>query len=755
MTLAFHKPHSPAWAGRCTPPHGHRRGTLIAALAGALLLMGMAQAAETRVAPADVRSALGALAQVDVIQAADDGVPSFLRGDLGRAPALDANDLPQVQRSMARVLAPALATLRLKPADLRLRKVNTAPNGTRHLRYHQTHQGLDVIGGDLVVHIDSKGKVFALNGTARGDIADVSSRRDIGDSAVHPTAMADKRFAGMETTPPRKVIFMSPEGQASLAYETVVTGLRGMNPVRDKVYVSAETGAILGVHPQIHFAKNRRTFSANGGLTLPGILKRAEGAAATTDADVNAAYDGVGATYDAFKAFWNRDSYDNAGAPLVSTVHYDRNLCNAYWDGSSLVYGDGDTSANCQPLARAPDVVAHEFTHALTASESRLVYAGESGGLNEAFSDIFAAFTEAWVDGGRNGTLRVSANTWTVGEKVIAPALRFMNDPAADGLSLDFRNGSADSWDVHHSSGIANLAFYLMSQGGLHPRNKSRVVVAAIGMDKAIRVFYEMNVNLLTSNARFPDAANASVQAAVYLGYTLAEQAAVADAWRAVGVPVNGPTNNPGGAPQVILSNDMPVTVPGGSANQQTFYKIVVPAGQQQLTVQLAGGTGDADLYTRPVVAPTLSQYGCRSETSGNTETCTILNPPAGDHHIMVLGYATYNGVKLTASYAPTPPDNSLVNGSAVTIAGAAGSTQFFKISVPAGKTVTITMSGGTGDADLHVRFGAQPTTATYDCRPYQAGTESCVLTRGTSGDYHVMVRGYRAFSGVRLKASY
>src|SRR5262249_3591981 len=144
-------------------------------------------------------------------------------------------------------------------------------------------------------------------------------------------------------------------------------------------------------------------------------------------------------TYEGYRAFFERDSWDNAGAPLISTVHYDFNYCNAFWDGTQMVYGDGDPLFGCEPLARAQDVTAHELTHAVTQSESALVYEGESGGMNEAMSDIFGEFIEAWVDGGKNGTtLAVSDHTWLVGELAIAPALRFMCDPAADGSSADF-----------------------------------------------------------------------------------------------------------------------------------------------------------------------------------------------------------------------------------------------------------------------------------------------------------------------------
>lgn len=737
-------------------PSAPALGRLTAALVATLALTAAALAATPANAPPDVVRALSALSNVDVVDAAPDGVPTFMRGDLGLAPRLDPGDLAATQLAMQPVLAPALAALRLQPADLRLRKMSVDTHGNQHLRYGQTHQGLDVIGGDLIAHVDGKGKLFAVNGTARGDIPSGLAQRDIGDSLVHPIVVADARFGGMSTTAPRKVYFMTPDGTVHLAYETVVTGTRGENPVRDKVYVDAVTGVILGVHPQIHYAENRRVYSANNGTALPGTLKRSEGGAATTDTDVNAAYDGSGATYEAYKAFWNRDSYNNAGATLISSVHYSLNYCNAFWNGAQMVYGDGNSSQGCLPLARAQDVTAHELTHAVTENESGLIYSGESGGLNEAMSDIFGAFTEAYVDGGKTGTLAVSSNTWKIGEVVLPPALRYMNDPAADGASLDYYTSSAGNVDVHYSSGIANLAFYLLSQGGVHPRGKSTINVAGLGMDKAIRIFYEANANLLTSNAKFLAAGNATVQAAVNLGYSQAEQISVAQAWQAVGVPVPTPGGG-GGSTDTALANGVPVTGLSDVKGGQKFFKLDVPAGQASLVFKISGGTGDADLYTKRGVRPSLSSYDCRPYTSGNIETCTVNAPAAGTYYVMLNAYAAYGGVTLTGTYAAAA-DNTpvLSNGVPVAISGALGSQQFWKVTVPAGRALTIRISGGTGDADLYTRFGSKPSTTTYDCRPYlSSSNETCTVGSTSAGDYYIMVRGYTAYSGASLVATY
>jgi vibriolysin len=651
-------------------------------------------------------------------------------------------------------LRSALAVRRLTPDDLELRKTTQDGGGRRHHRYRQKFNGLDVIGGDLVVHADAQGSIYAINGAARGNLATNLGQHDIGRSAALTFVQADARFAGMSMSTPRAVYLITPEGATFKTYEIVAEGERAATPVRDKVYVDVDSGTVVGVHPQIHSGLNRSAYSANNGTSLPGSLRRSEGQAATSDADVNAAYDNTGDTYNAYWNFWNRDSYDNAGAMLKSTVHYSSNYCNAFWNGSQMVYGDGAAAQGCFPLARSVDVTAHELTHAVTENESGLIYSGESGGLNEAMSDIFGAFTQAWADGGRTGTLAVTADTWTIGEDVLPPALRWMNDPAMDGASQDFWTTGTGNVDVHYSSGIANLAFYLLSQGGVHPRGKSTVVVTGIGMEKAIRVFYALNVNYLTPSSNFLAAANASMTAATELGYDEAVRNSVADAWRAVGVLPDSAPPNTG---DTVLTNNVPVTALSGALNSEHYFKIDVPAGRQ-LSFRLSGGSGDADMYVRFGARPTTSTYDCRPYLNGNNETCTFNSTSAGTYYVMLRGYVAYSGTSLLASHsAPSAGDPVLENGIPVPgIAGAAGSAKYWKITPGAGKALRVSISGGTGDADLYVRLGSRPTTSSYLCRPYLNGNnETCSIPNTAAGDYYIMLRAFTTYSGVTLRGSF
>jgi vibriolysin len=718
--------------------------------------------------PSDVALALAKLPDAHVLSYTYDGLPTYIVGEMAKVGSMQVDDAQAAQAALAPALPPILAPFRLKTSDLVLRKINVDEEGGRHFRYNQKFNGLDVIGGDLVVHVDVKGAIHAVNGSARGLVASLGAS-GTSESAARATIAADARFAGLSTASARLVYLVTDDGTMHKAYEAIVQGAKGSLPVRDKVYVDVDSNKIVADYPQIHTAEARKVYTASNGTSIPGTLKRSEGQAATTDVDVNSAYDGTGAAYEAYKNFWSRDSYDNAGAALISSVHYDNNYCNAYWDGNQMVYGDGDASQGCKPLARSVDVTAHELTHAVTERESGLNYSGESGGMNEAMSDIFGAFVEAWVDGGKTGTLKVSANTWLVGELIIAPALRYMCDPAKDNSSADAWSSSVGNLDVHYSSGVGNLAFCLLSQGGKHPRAKTTNNVPGIGMDKAIRILYKAQVDILTSTSNYAAVRTAMEQAATALGYDAATKDAVGCAWAAVKVGAapascggTGGGGGGGGSTDGTLTNGTPATGLADATGGQKFWKLAVPAGQSTLTIAITGGTGDADLYVQAASKPTLTTYTCRPYKTGNAETCTITSPAAGDYWVMLNAYAAYSGITLTGSYAGGGGgggggDPLLTNGVAITgITGAASSAQYWRITAPASTTLTVKMSGGTGDADLYTRQGSRPTTATYGCRPYLTGNaETCTITSTTAGDYYVMVRGYAAFTGISLVASY
>jgi hypothetical protein len=211
------------------------------------------------------------------------------------------------------------------------------------------------------------------------------------------------------------------------------------------------------------------------------------------------------------------------------------------------------------------------------------------------------------------------------------------------------------------------------------------------------------------------------------------------------------------GAP-VPLSNGVPVTGLSGTIGSESFYTIVVPAGQDDLEIQISGGTGDCDLYVRRGAPPTTLTYDYRPYQVGNDETVAVASPAAGTWYIMLRGYTAYTGVTLVATYSASVSVTPLANGVPVSgLSGATGSETFYQIVVPAGQTkLEIKISGGTGDCDLYVKRDSLPTVAVYDYRPYIVGNnEKVTVDSPAAGTWYLMLRGYSAYTGVTLVATY
>ena len=215
--------------------------------------------------------------------------------------------------------------------------------------------------------------------------------------------------------------------------------------------------------------------------------------------------------------------------------------------------------------------------------------------------------------------------------------------------------------------------------------------------------------------------------------------------------PPPPPTNN-------VLTKAVPVTGITLATNANNTYTFAVPANSTNLSFKLSGGTGDGDIYTQVGVAPTTSSYLAKSDGNTNTETITVTAPAAGTYYVLVNAYAAVSGAQLVADYTPgTAGGTALSSGVPVTgITLAVGASKVFSISVPAGKTsLKLNLSGGTGDADLYSRFGAVPTTTTYDIRSIgSTTTESITVSAPKAGTYYVLVYGYKASSGVSLVAT-
>ncbi len=722
------------------------------------------------------------LAAADDVVSERHGVPTFLKGDLGFVDPMPAEGHARARdeelfRLSAKTFLQDLAVARFGATgteDLRVSRVKTDALDTVHVRFDQNLHGLRVVGAQLVVHAHAAdGRVYAVNGNFAPDAGVPLPTEGKKSALAFESRLAELGIAGTPVEHPRALYFH--DAETGITHLTWMVRMRGVEDgmiFDNDVYVDTRSHEIVAVDANIHTAKARNTHDATGSVVtstnitgLPGTLICNESTTGCGDASAQRAHDGAGIVYDYYQTRFGRDSLNGSGMTLISSVHVGSNWPNAAWVGTQMVYGDGDGST-LDDLTKSFDVIAHELTHGVTDFESDLLYQKESGALNEALSDIFGVSADSYSRGGT-----IDASTWKLGEEVYTPgtagdALRYMADPDLDGYSKGYYperlysgsctpSGSNDQCGVHGNSGIANLAFQLMVEGGTHPRGKTTVNVPAIGMAKAEQIFYRAQTTYLTASSNFAAARTATTQAAADL-YGTTEVDAVHDAWCAVGVPGCPPPSSGGGA----LANGVAETGLAGSTGAQSFYTIDIPAGATNLTVTLAGGSGDADLYVKSGSQPSTSSYDCRSWNSGNGESCAFASPSTGTHHVLVHAYATFSGASLTASWDEPSGGGggALANGSAETgLAGGTGSETFYTIAIPAGASnLSVAMSGGSGDADLYVRFGSAPTTGTYDCRPYETGNnEVCTFNSPSAGTYHIMLHAYAAYSGVLLEASY
>ena len=415
--------------------------------------------------------------------------------------------------------------------------------GMAHTRVQQTVEGVPVFGGQAIVHLESDGALRSItDGFVRG--VQIDPQPKIVEADAVQLAIEAEGEVDAGTTPEVDLQVLRHNGEAYLTFRVQLMQIERDEPRMPVVFVDAHLGRVVHSYNNLHTAKNRNSHDGNNGFTLPGTLVRQEGDAAIGDQAVDDAHDFAGGTYDCYSALFGRDSYDDNGASLESTAHHRTNYNNAFWNGSQMVYGDGDGSL-FSPLSGSFDVVAHELTHAVTDASSNLIYQNESGALNEAMSDILAAVCDHYDQG---SPAVIPGDVWQIGEDIFTPgtagdALRYMDDPTADGSSYDYYptryTGTLDNGGVHWNSGIANLAFYLLVTGGTHPSGSTTVNVPAIGMDKAAQIFYRANNLYLTASSNFQAARDATADAATDL-YTQTEIDAVHLAWDAVGVPGSG-----------------------------------------------------------------------------------------------------------------------------------------------------------------------------------------------------------------------
>jgi Zinc metalloprotease (elastase) len=295
-------------------------------------------------------------------------------------------------------------------------------------------------------------------------------------------------------------------------------------------------------------AKQRTIYSADNTTTLPGQVVRQEGGPAVGDAAVDEAYIGAGATYDLYWDIYQRSSVDGNGMPLNSTVHYDKNYENAFWNGQQMVYGDGDEDLPVEQrifnrFTIAIDVIGHELTHGVTQYTGNLDYANQPGALNESFSDVFGSLVKQY----KLGQAAKDAD-WIIGQGLLAPnikgvGIRSMKAPGTayddpllgkDPQPADMQGyvtTTDDSGGVHINSGIPNHAFYLAA-----------IEIGGFAWVKTGKIWYVTLRDKIKSSSNFQDAANLTFATAGELfGVNSLEQQAVSKGWAGVGIIVTKP----------------------------------------------------------------------------------------------------------------------------------------------------------------------------------------------------------------------
>jgi Zn-dependent metalloprotease len=298
---------------------------------------------------------------------------------------------------------------------------------------------------------------------------------------------------------------------------------------------------VLGALPHTRMAlvsptagKPRRTiYDAHGQEDADATdAVRSEGGPAVADTAVNQAYDGLGATYAFYWDAYRRDSIDGQGLELEGVVHYGQKFDNAFWNGSRMIFGDGDGQVLLETTA-AVDVIGHELTHGVTEHTANLAYIGQPGALNESVSDVFGSLVKQHQLG-----QTADQADWLIGEGIIGPllhgkALRSMKAPGTayqgdpqPATMAGYVKTTTDNGGVHINSGIPNHAFYLVASE-----------IAGRAWEKAGRVWYEaLNDPRLHPTATFHDFAGATLRIAQHLFGSGAEVKAVRDGWRQVGI---------------------------------------------------------------------------------------------------------------------------------------------------------------------------------------------------------------------------
>jgi len=441
-----------------------------------------------------------------------------------------------------------------------------------HVRLQQTYKGVPIFGGDIVVHA-AEGKFRGLNGQLAVHLPNIDLNPGIdADRAMsigkglYQSQSKDNQVSGLQFAREKTdlVVFPRSGRDAVLAWHVVFfTELQdGINPGLWNYFVDAQTGDVLLSYNGIHTLdqasgpggnpKVSRTWNAELDVEPQGgqfametarlvTVDMANGTSGGTvvvgpldnigDAPINDAHGFAEVVVNMLTEWYGHNSIDDNGFVIRSRVHYSSNYENAFWDGTQMTYGDG--ASFFYPLSGDVDVVAHEIHHGYTSFHSDLVYSGESGGMNESFSDIAGTVAEHYSEG--------DAADWDLGTDIFqeeGAALRYMCDPTADGSSIDNYADYAGQ-DVHYTSGIGNKAFCMASRRFANNGDTTTDATAASAR-RVGEAFWEANASYWTSGSTYPESCQGTMDAAAALGFSDEEREWLTLSWQDVGVFCDG-----------------------------------------------------------------------------------------------------------------------------------------------------------------------------------------------------------------------
>ncbi|MER7714508.1 M4 family metallopeptidase [Streptomyces werraensis] len=537
-------------------------------------------------------------------------------------------------------------------------------DGTVHVRYERTYDGLPVLGGDLIVQGDTAGEADKVVKATRAAVRPATTTAKVpaakAEAQALSAAKAEKAADADVDRAPRKVIWAA-GGTPVVAYETVVGGLQhDGTPQELHVVTDATTGEKLyewqavrnGTGHTVYSGTvdltttqsgstynltdgargGHKTYNLNRGTSGTGTLFSGsddvwgDGTPSNAESAGADAHYGAALTWDYYKNVHGRSGIRGDGVGAYSRVHYGNNYVNAFWSDSCFCMTYGDGSGNVNPLTSI-DVAAHEMSHGLTSATAGLVYSGESGGLNEATSDIFGATVEFYANNSSD------VGDYLIGEEIDingdGTPLRYMDKPSKDGRSKDSWYSGIGSIDVHYSSGVANHFFYLLSEGsGTKTINgvtydsptSDGLPVTGIGRAKAEKIWFRALTTKFTSTTNYAAARTGTLAATGELyGTDSAEYKAVQDAWAAVNVGAR--SGGPGGGGTTFESTT-DVAIPDAGAAVTSSITVTGRTGNAPGNLQVAVDivhTWSGDLVV-DLVAPDGTSYRLRNRTGGSAD---------------------------------------------------------------------------------------------------------------------------------------